>query len=75
MVDNRIIVDYNNKTNLLETIVNSYHIETKSRASIHMRGFKYYVKTSSFKDIPLFIFFKALGIESEQVISYKIYYI
>jgi hypothetical protein len=36
-----------------------------------MRGFKYYVKTSSFKDVPLFIFFKALGIESEQVINYE----
>lgn len=34
MVDNRIIVDYNSKTDSLETVVTSYNIETKSKASI-----------------------------------------
>ncbi len=65
MVDNRIIVDYNSKTDSLETVVTSNNIETKSKASIIIKRMKIYVKSSSFKDIPLFIFFKALGIESE----------
>ena len=65
MVDNRIIVDYNAKTNSMETMVTSYNIETKSKSSIITKRMKFYVKSSSFKDIPLFIFFKALGIESE----------
>jgi DNA-directed RNA polymerase beta subunit len=65
MVDNRIIVDYNSKTDSLETVVTSNNIETKSKASIIIKRMKIYVKSSSFKDVPLFIFFKALGIESE----------
>ena len=70
MVDNRIIVDYNSKTDSLETVVTSNNIETKSQASIIIKRMKIYVKSSSFKDVPLFIFFKALGIESEQVINF-----
>ena len=65
MVDNRIIVDYNSKTDSLETMVTSYNIETKSKAHIIFKKMKFYVKSSSFKDIPIFIFFKAMGIESE----------
>lgn len=65
MVDNRIIVDYNSKTDSLETMVTSYNIETKSKASIITKKMKFYVKSSSFKNVPLFIFFKALGVESE----------
>lgn len=67
MVDNRIIVDLNSKTNQLETLVTSYHIETKSKSGVIIKKMKYFIKSSSFKDIPLFIFFKALGVESELV--------
>lgn len=67
MVDNRIIVDLNSKTNQLETLVTSYHIDTKSKCLIIVKRMKYYVKSSSFKDVSIFIFFKALGVESEQV--------
>jgi DNA-directed RNA polymerase beta subunit len=67
MVDNRIIVDWNSKTNSLETLVTSYHIETKSKSAIIVKKMKFYIKSSSFKDVSLFIFFKALGVESEQV--------
>lgn len=68
LVDNRIIVDLNSKTNQLETQVQSYHLETKSKASIIMKKNKFYVTSSSFKDAPLFIFFKALGIENDKEI-------
>lgn len=68
MVDNRIIVDLNSKTDSLETVVTSNNIETKSKTSIISKKMKLYVKSSSFKDVPIFIFFKALGVESEKVI-------
>lgn len=43
-------------------------METKSKASIILKKNKFYVKSSSFKDAPLFIVFKALGIENEKEI-------
>ena len=65
MADNRIIVDMNNKTDQLECFCTSYTIDTKSKVSVITKGLKYYIKSSSFKNVPLFIFFKALGIVNE----------
>lgn len=42
-------------------------IDTKQQTNIEYKNGKFYLKVSSFiKPIPLFIFFKAYGIESEQ---------
>jgi len=48
--------------------VQSYHLETKSKASIVMKKNKFFVNSSSFKEAPLFIFFKALGIQNDKEI-------
>ncbi|CAK79043.1 unnamed protein product (macronuclear) [Paramecium tetraurelia] len=68
VVDNRIIVDVDNKTDQYVSTVQSYQLETKSKASIILKKNKFYVKSSSFKDAPLFIVFKALGIVNDKEI-------
>lgn len=43
-------------------------METKSKASILIKKNKFYVSSSSFKEAPLFIYFKAMGIQNEKEI-------
>lgn len=68
MSKNRIIIEYDAKLDSMVANVASSTHETKSRASVITKNGKLYVKTNSFVElIPIFIVFKAMGIESEQV--------
>eukprot|EP01016_Furgasonia_blochmanni_P017741 TRINITY_DN20422_c0_g1_i1.p1 TRINITY_DN20422_c0_g1~~TRINITY_DN20422_c0_g1_i1.p1 ORF type:complete len:151 (+),score=13.82 TRINITY_DN20422_c0_g1_i1:319-771(+) len=70
MSKNRIIVEYDSKTDSVVANVASSTHETKSRTSVIMKGGKIYMKTNSFTEpIPIFVVFKAMNIESEQVLS------
>lgn len=69
MSKNRIIVELDSKKNLTASVISSTH-ETKSRTTITEKNGKFYLKHNSFEsEIPIFIIFKAMGIQSEQEIA------
>ncbi len=66
MAKNRIIVEYDTKTESIMSSVASSTLETKSRTTVILKNGKLYVKSNSFTEIiPIFIVFKAMGIECE----------
>ena len=72
MSKNRIIVEYDSKKNLTASVISSTH-DTKSRTTIIFKNSKFYMKHNSFEnEIPIFIIFKAMGIQSEQEIAQMI---
>jgi len=72
MSKNRIIVEYDSKKNLTASVISATH-DTKSRTTITYRNSKFYLKHNSFEnEIPIFILFKAMGIQSEQEIAQMI---
>jgi DNA-directed RNA polymerase III subunit RPC2 len=65
---NRIIIEVDSKGNLGASITSSTH-ERKSRTTIFIKHDRMYLKHNSIsEDIPIFLIFKAMGIESEQEI-------
>jgi DNA-directed RNA polymerase III subunit RPC2 len=72
MSKNRIIVEYDSKKNLTASVISATH-DTKSRTTIMFKNSKFYLKHNSFEnEIPIFIIFKAMGIQSEQEIAQMI---
>lgn len=72
MSKNRIIVEYDSKKNLTASVISATH-DTKSRTTITLRNAKFYLKHNSFEnEIPIFVIFKAMGIQSEQEIAQMI---
>ena len=69
MSKNRIIVEIDPKNNFLAHVTSSTH-ETKSRTAIICSNEKFFMKHNIFtEDIPIWIIFKAMGIESDQEIA------
>jgi len=69
MSKNRIIIELDSKKNLTASVISSTH-DTKSRTTITLKNGKFYMKHNSFEnEIPIFIIFKAMGIQSEQEIA------
>lgn len=66
MCRNKILVELDNKTGFLMSSCASSTLETKSKINIFIKNNVIYLRSSSFKDpIPLFIVFKAMGVESD----------
>ncbi len=67
MIENRILVEKNVKLDTIIAGVTSYTVDTKSVCGMLIKNNRIYVKSGSFKElIPVFVLFKALGIECEQ---------
>jgi len=65
LADNRIIIESDKQKELVAT-VRSNTLDTKSVTTLEFKQGKFYMRVSSFvKPIPLFIVFKAYGVESE----------
>eukprot|EP00826_Nyctotherus_ovalis_P016589 TRINITY_DN14806_c0_g1_i11.p1 TRINITY_DN14806_c0_g1~~TRINITY_DN14806_c0_g1_i11.p1 ORF type:complete len:225 (-),score=67.00 TRINITY_DN14806_c0_g1_i11:700-1374(-) len=72
MSKNRIIVEYDSKKNLTASVISATH-DTKSRTTITLKNSKFYMKHNSFEnEVPIFVIFKAMGIQSEQEIAQMI---
>ncbi|EGR34802.1 DNA-directed polymerase III polypeptide B, putative [Ichthyophthirius multifiliis] len=68
LADNRIFIEEDNNKELVAN-VKSNTVDTKSITQLIIKNHKIYVKVSSFsKPIPIFVLFKAYGVESEQEI-------
>ena len=62
---NRVIVEIGGKGNICSTVMSSTH-ERKSRCAIVLKNGKLYMKQNTLgEDIPIVVFLKALGIESD----------
>lgn len=67
MIENRILVENNPKLDTVVAGVISYTIDTKTMMEMLLKNGKIYVKLGSFTElIPVFVFFKAFGMESDQ---------
>lgn len=67
--DNRILVEQDHKSKDIIAVVRSNTVDTKSVSTLVYKNGKFYLVCSSFsKPIPIFILFKAYGIQSEQEI-------
>ncbi|KAI8391025.1 DNA-directed RNA polymerase III subunit RPC2 [Radiomyces spectabilis] len=66
---NRIIVDMDKKGNIIANVQSSTH-ERKSKTAIFVKNNKIYLKHNSIaEDIPVAIFMKAMGIQSDREIA------
>lgn len=66
---NKILVEFDNKLNLLTSSCASSTLETKSKIHVLIKNDVVYLKSSSFKElVPLTIVLKALGVESDRKI-------
>ncbi|KAG1180263.1 hypothetical protein G6F70_000650 [Rhizopus microsporus] len=66
---NRIIVDVDKKNNIVANVQSSTH-ERKSKTAIYVKNGKIYLKHNSIsEDIPVVIFMKALGVQSDREIA------
>lgn len=66
---NRIIVDVDKKNNIIANVQSSTH-ERKSKTAIFVKNNKIYLKHNSIsEDIPVAIFLKALGVQSDREIA------
>ncbi|KAG1056962.1 hypothetical protein G6F43_001183 [Rhizopus delemar] len=66
---NRIIVDVDKKNNIVANVQSSTH-ERKSKTAIFVKNGKIYLKHNSIsEDIPVAIFLKALGVQSDREIA------
>lgn len=64
---NKVLVDVDGKTGLLQASCASATLETKSKIAIIIKNNRIYLKSSSFKElIPIFIIFKAMGLETDK---------
>lgn len=64
---NKILVETDNKLGLMMASCASSTLETKSKINIFIKNNVIVLKSSSFKElIPIFILFKAMGIESDK---------
>lgn len=67
MIENRILVEKNQKLDTVVAGVISYTIDTKTMLEMLFKNGKIYIKLGSFTElIPVFVFFKAFGMESDQ---------
>jgi DNA-directed RNA polymerase III subunit RPC2 len=67
LIENRVIVEKNTKLDAVIAGVVSYTVDTKSVCCLILKHGKIYFKSSSFaKLVPVFVLFKALGVETEQ---------
>ncbi len=67
MIENRILVEKNHKLDTIVASVTSYTLETKTMIEMLIKNGRIYIKSNSFvQNIPVFVFFKAFGMESDQ---------
>lgn len=67
MCRNKILVEVDNKMNLLTSSCASSTLETKSKIHVLIKNGVLFLKSSSFKElIPMSIVFKALGVSSDK---------
>lgn len=67
MIENRILVEKNSKLDTIVANVISYTIDTKTMLEMLLKNGRIYVKLGSFTElIPVFVFFKAFGMEADQ---------
>lgn len=73
MCRNKILVEHDNKLNLLMSSCASSTLETKSKINIFIKNNVILLKSSSFRELmPLFIIFKAMGVESDREIVHLV---
>ena len=66
---NKILVEEDPKTKLIMASCASSTLETKSKIAVVIKNNKLFLKTSSFTElIPLFLIFKAVGINNDKQI-------
>lgn len=67
MIENRILVERNPKLDAIVAGVISYTIDTKTMCEMQVKNARLYIKSGSFSElIPVFILFKAFGMECDQ---------
>lgn len=66
MAKNRIIIENDHKLQTITATIASSTLETKSRSTILIKNSRIYFKSNSFTElIPIFIIFKAFGVEND----------
>ena len=66
MAKNRIIIERDSKTKQILASVASDTLDTKSRLEVRVKNHKVYCRSNSFMElVPIFIMFKAMGVENE----------
>ena len=74
MIENRILVENNPKLDTVVAGVISYTIDTKTMMEMLLKNGKIYVKLGSFTElIPVFVFFKAFGMDSDQEVFQSVH--
>lgn len=69
MIENRILVEKNSKLDTIVANVISYTIDTKTMCEMLVKNGKLYIRSGSFAElIPVFILFKAFGMDCDQEI-------
>ena len=69
MAKNRMIIEKDSKTKQILASVACDTLDTKSRLEVRVKAGKVYCKSNSFTElIPVFVMFKAMGVESELMI-------
>jgi DNA-directed RNA polymerase III subunit RPC2 len=67
MIENRILVERNPKLDSVVASVVSYTIDTKTMCELQVKNGRMYVRCGSFSElIPVFVLFKAFGMECDQ---------
>lgn len=67
MIENRILVEKNPKLDTVVAGVISYTIDTKTMCEMQVKNNRMYVRSGSFAElIPVFVLFKAFGMEADQ---------
>ncbi len=67
MIENRILVERNPKLDTIVAGVVSYTIDTKTMCELLLKNGRIYLKSGSFSElIPIFVLFKAFGMENDQ---------
>ena len=74
MIENRILVEKNSKLDTIVAGVISYTIDTKTMCEMLVKKGRIYVRSGSFSElIPVFVLFKAFGMECDQEVFQNVH--